>query len=209
MELQADIGALLVGRVPHIPGARCASITAPAAKRGFVTLAASDEVAIRIDAEQYELGDGPCLRAVDGTAVAADISQLWARWPELTQWVVTETSVRSVLSHPLGLGARGSLNIYSDRVEGLAAHAITAAADLAQGCAFAMAAARERARADNLVVALESSRRIGAAVGIVMAASRCTYEQAFETIRRASQHTHRKLRDVADEIILTGTVPDR
>jgi hypothetical protein len=40
-----------------------------------------------------------------------------------------------------------------------------------------------------------------------MARSRCTYEQGFATLRAASQRTHRKLRDVADEIVFTGDVP--
>ena len=51
-----------------------------------------------------------------------------------------------------------------------------------------------------------SARGIGAAMGILMERNKITDEQAFELLRLASQHTHRKLRDVADELILTGAL---
>jgi AmiR/NasT family two-component response regulator len=42
-----------------------------------------------------------------------------------------------------------------------------------------------------------------------MATKRCTSEQAFDLMRRASQRTHQKLRDIAEDILLTGTVPEQ
>lgn len=59
----------------------------------------------------------------------------------------------------------------------------------------------------NLRIALHSARRIGAAMGIIMVAHKVTEEQAFAALRIASQHTHRKLRDIADEVLLTGLPP--
>jgi AmiR/NasT family two-component response regulator len=38
---------------------------------------------------------------------------------------------------------------------------------------------------------------IGAAIGIVIASSRCTAEQAFQILAKVSQNTHRKLHEVA------------
>lgn len=63
-------------------------------------------------------------------------------------------------------------------------------------------------RADNLEVALKSSRQIGTAMGILMARRLVTSEQAFELLNRASQHLNRKLRDIAEEVELTGTLPN-
>jgi ANTAR domain len=60
------------------------------------------------------------------------------------------------------------------------------------------------AKADHLRIALHSSRQIGAAIGIVMSAHKLTDEGAFQLLRAASQHTHRKLRDIADDVIRTG-----
>ena len=55
--------------------------------------------------------------------------------------------------------------------------------------------------------ALKSARRIGAAIGIIMAASKTTEEQAFDTLRQASQNHNRKLRDLADDVVHTGALP--
>ncbi len=70
----------------------------------------------------------------------------------------------------------------------------------------------ERRAADaataNLQIALSSNRRIGTAIGILMAHRRITDAAAFELLREASQRGHRKLRDVAEDVVLTGTVPE-
>jgi hypothetical protein len=65
---------------------------------------------------------------------------------------------------------------------------------------------RETDRSQNLTEALASNRHIGQALGILMCTYKLTSEQAFNLLRGVSQHTHRKLRDVADEVNLTGTL---
>jgi hypothetical protein len=59
---------------------------------------------------------------------------------------------------------------------------------------------------ENLKIALLSSRRIGAAIGILMSQFKITDEQAFELLRDESQHRNRKLRDIAENVVLTGTI---
>ncbi|MEO9239828.1 MAG: ANTAR domain-containing protein [Jatrophihabitantaceae bacterium] len=61
-------------------------------------------------------------------------------------------------------------------------------------------------RADNLETALVSSRTIGMAMGIAMERHRMSSDQAFNLLRRLSQRRHRKLREIADEVIMTGEV---
>ena len=72
---------------------------------------------------------------------------------------------------------------------------------------IALQTARYRKRAANLEIALESNRRIGSAIGILMARELLTAEQAFARLREASQRLHRKLRDIADEVVRTGQLP--
>jgi AmiR/NasT family two-component response regulator len=67
--------------------------------------------------------------------------------------------------------------------------------------------AREAATA-NLQIALESNRRIGTAVGILMAHRRIRDSAAFELLRVASQRAHRKLREIAEDVVLTGALPE-
>ena len=57
--------------------------------------------------------------------------------------------------------------------------------------------------------ALTSSRQISTAVGIIMTTHRVQSEQAFELLRRASMDLNVKLRDVAEEVTLTGELPRR
>jgi hypothetical protein len=65
---------------------------------------------------------------------------------------------------------------------------------------------RAQTKVANLEIALVSARRIGMAMGIVMASHHVTDEQAFDLLRQASQRLHRKLRDVAEDVIYTGAL---
>jgi AmiR/NasT family two-component response regulator len=49
---------------------------------------------------------------------------------------------------------------------------------------------------------------IGQAKGILMERHKITAEEAFERLRSASQHQNRKLRDIAEELATTGSIPD-
>ncbi len=56
--------------------------------------------------------------------------------------------------------------------------------------------------------ALRTSRKIGAAIGIIMANRRLDELDAFGILTRASQKGNRKLRLVADDVVYTGDVTD-
>lgn len=58
-----------------------------------------------------------------------------------------------------------------------------------------------QAIAAQLQQALLSSRKIGAAIGIIMANRGIDELGAFNVLSNASQKTNRKLRDVADEVV--------
>lgn len=59
-------------------------------------------------------------------------------------------------------------------------------------------------RSAHLEEALRTSREIGAAIGILMASRRLTEEASFALLVRTSQHTNRKVRDLAAEVVRTG-----
>lgn len=60
------------------------------------------------------------------------------------------------------------------------------------------------ARADTLEMALHTSRRIGMAMGILMARHGVTSDDAFERLRRHSANHNIKLRELAEQVLLTG-----
>ena len=197
----------VLGRVrAYVPGVLVASIARVRSNEVPATVAASDEVAAAADRRQLEAGEGPLLTALAGTMVVACGAELVHRWPDAAPHLA-ELGVAGVLALPLpGLSGEAALNLYAD--EPFPPHALPLAVDTAAVAAVAVTALAAQERAENLEIALSSSRQIAAAVGIVMALERCSYDQAFARIRRVSQHTHRKMRDIADDVLLTGALPE-
>ncbi|CAN7371687.1 GAF and ANTAR domain-containing protein [Terrabacter sp. LjRoot27] len=202
-------GAVTRLAVERVPRARAASITTLSHNR-FVTAAASDDVARRADAMQYELGSGPCVDAiVEHTIYQPQDLASDERWPEYGRRVASELGLRSMLSFRMNLE-------WTDLVAGLNFYADEPGAfdddDLAEGllltthAAQAVQAAHLRDRVDNLERALSSNRDIGTAVGVLVAQHKLTRDQAFDLLRIASQNTNRKLHDVALDVIDTGAL---
>jgi AmiR/NasT family two-component response regulator len=61
-------------------------------------------------------------------------------------------------------------------------------------------------QSENLQAALESNRRIGMAIGILMATRQLTEAAAFDCLRQVSNQRNVKLRLVAEEVIYEGAL---
>ncbi len=196
--------------VERIPGADFSSVTRQQDHR-FVTVVATDERAVRADAIQYELRSGPCVDAITSGAVrrSDDVSRD-PSWPTFGSRAAHDAGVASVMSYRLAFdvdGRRAGMNVYSTRTGAFDATAVTTAVLLAAHASWAVAADAARTKVANLHRALETSRDIGVALGVLMATQKVTRETAFELMRMASQGAHRKLRDVAAEVAATGRLP--
>jgi hypothetical protein len=80
------------------------------------TPAASDAVALRVDAIQYEAGEGPCLDALAEAGVfQTDDLASERRWPKFSARAHDETGVTSILAFRLAAreGSLGALNLFS------------------------------------------------------------------------------------------------
>jgi GAF domain-containing protein len=182
-------------------------------RRGSVeTVAATDDVPTVVDAIQYETGEGPCLTAIyeHATYLIDDLAGE-RRWPEFSRRAVAQTGVRCMLSFRLFLQGNtiGALNMYSRHPAAFDEHGCAVGTILAAHAAIAMSAAREHQRAEQLEEALRSSREIGMAIGVLMSGGKIAQDEAFAQLRRASQNLHRKLRQVATEVVDTGELPER
>jgi signal transduction histidine kinase/DNA-binding response OmpR family regulator len=62
-------------------------------------------------------------------------------------------------------------------------------------------------KAGQLQTALTTSRAIGMAVGVLMSSHRVTSDRAFDLLRVHSNLTNRKIRDIAEDVVLTGQIP--
>jgi hypothetical protein len=176
------------------------------------TLAASNDLASIVDAIEYECGEGPCLDVIehDDITVANDLAND-LRWPKFVERAVRETPVRSMFGVRIFFSGdeRGALNLYANEPNAFDQLDIGIGAMLSTIASIALHHAAEQKRRANLEIALESSRVIGMAMGIVMSSRLCTADQAFDALRRVSQETNRKLRDVAVDVTETGALPER
>ncbi|WP_185747311.1 ANTAR domain-containing protein [Humibacillus xanthopallidus] len=62
-------------------------------------------------------------------------------------------------------------------------------------------------KAGQLQLALDHSRDIGAAVGVLMSQHRMPQDEAFELLRQTSQDQNRKLYALALDVVRTGELP--
>ena len=181
------------------------------------TVAASDKRTTALDEIQYGNGDGPCLHSArTREVVVIEDARADTRWRDYHARAADEHGLRSSLSMPLELGddAAGALNLYTFEL-----HAFDDAelAVLAQFCdetsrAVSLAlhydgVTREN---DHLHAAMATRRVIDQALGLIMAQNRCSSDEAFAILRRASQNRNVKINHLAAEMIraVTGTTPD-
>jgi GAF domain-containing protein len=181
-----------------------------------ITVAASDERTRQLDEIQYGNGDGPCLHAArSGEVVTVDDSATDNRWPTY-QARATDRGLRSSLSIPLELGdaATGALNLYVfDRHEfDDAERAVIGQFSDEASRAISLALRHDQITQDNdhLHTAMGTRRVIDQAVGLIMAQNRCSADEAFDILRRASQNRNVKINQLAADMIrqVTGTDPD-
>ena len=207
---EATLEGIVQAALRTVPGAQAAGITAV---RGtsYRTLAPSSDLVAQVDAIQYELRSGPCVDAVVAecnfrTGALEDD----ARWPTFGKRAAVELGVHSMLAMRLFIGdgrdqdTIGALNLYSTEYDAFTERCTTLGCIFATHAAIAIDGAESSYQAANLQVAQESNREIGMAMGVLMSRHRLTQSQAFDMLRMASQHTHRKLREIASEVVQTG-----
>lgn len=172
--------------------------------RGTRSVGASDEIARGIDNLELEIGDGPCLDAIEEEALQHD-PDLTAptAWPDLAALVVERTPVRGIIGCRLIVDGTkvGALDLFSDTPGALTQQSVDQATVLAAVASSAIATVRARHEAEHLARALDSSRQIGKAIGLLMAAHKVGDEQALAILRHTSQTLNVKLALVADEIV--------
>lgn len=196
--------AICDAAVRLVDGCQHASIMLAQQGGDVTTAAASDETARHIDRLEREVGEGPCVDAINEEAAQldADLSQV-STWPRLRERVVNETPVRGMAGFRLIVDQRkvGALNLFSDRPNGLDDASVDQASVLAAFVSVALIAAANKQQARSLREGLASNREIGKAIGLMMAFHKVSDDEAFEILRRSSQEMNLKISEIAREIV--------
>jgi len=176
------------------------------------TPAGTDPIVAEVDVAQHQAGEGPGLDAITqgGTIYAEDLADD-RRWMAFGPNAAA-AGVRSALAIRLlsDNGSRGAaLCLYAryprafgvlDRAKGVILAAMA-------GLALTAAEAHDDEVRDALHDAMTTREMIGQAQGILMEREQITADQAFDILRRASQHLNTRLRDVAQALVDTGESP--
>ena len=167
----------------------------------------TDSEAPEIDTAQYESGIGPCLDAFRHRQVfRIDDMAGDTQWPAFSR-VAADHGIRSSMSLPLlarheGVGA---LNFYSRSPSGFSSEDVETGLQFASHAAIVLANSQAYWDAQQLgqdmIAAMQSRATIEQAKGILMGAQRCSADEAFQVLVRASQRENRKLREIADQIV--------
>jgi GAF domain-containing protein len=173
----------------------------------------TDPIVVEVDSLQQQTGEGPCLDAFAHRLIfyADDLGSA-RRWLHFAPQA-TKAGIRSVLALPLSADSQlGALNLYARCPAAFGAVDRAKAATLVSMASLALSVAHsheeEERRQINLRAALATRETIGEALGILMERERISARQAFDILRRASQHLNIKLRDVAQNLIDTGEDPE-
>jgi GAF domain-containing protein len=195
--------------VRAVDGAEHAAVTT-VTQGELETVAHTSDLPLAVDAIQYDLHSGPCVDAIVAqTVFRCDDLRTDLRWPEFGHRAAAETGVLSMLSFRMFFEDSNlivGLNLYSKKPAAFTDESETTGLILATHGALALSNVERRQHVSHLERALSSNRDIGMAMGILMARHLLTKEQAFDLLRVASQHTHRKLAQIALDVIDTGSL---
>ena len=195
-----------------IDGADSTSLTIDLGGRTY-TAVHTDDRTLRVDSEQYDAGDGPCLEASrTGTVVLVNADDPEDRWPRFTA-AAREEEILSFLAAPLITGEQslGSFNLYGrarsafDTLDAEILELLTTTVSRTLGDFARFKSARDVA--DSIQRALQTRAPIEQAKGILMALHGVDADKAFDLLRRESQATNTRLHTVATELVTRLSTP--
>nr|WP_232000747.1 GAF and ANTAR domain-containing protein [Mycobacterium kyorinense] len=170
----------------------------------YVTVGASDRIAHHIDDMERDVGDGPCVDAIEEETpqIETDLTTP-CQWPKLAARLLDETPVRGAMGFRILVDRRktGALNLFSDTANAFDTQSAGQAIVLASFASVAINAISQGEDVATLRRGLLSNREIGKAVGMLMLLHGVSEDEAFDVLRRYSQDLNIKLADVARTVI--------
>lgn len=173
------------------------------------TAAFTGELASALDEMQYERGYGPCLEAaLSGQVVEITDGRAEGRWPHYMPTFLRAGAVSSLAVPVPAAQLAAALNVYApvaDAFTGADRQVVGEFAAYAGAALINMDALQDALElAENLRKAMQYRSVIEQAKGILIERHKLTADQAFRLLADASMQANRKLRDVAEDLVLTG-----
>ena len=207
-ELLAEVASFAVGAIPGADGAGVTLLRVDRPDNMVAALAASAPFVAEIDEIQYViLHEGPCITAaLERRTVRSGSLGGEKMWPRFGPRV-GRLGVHSALSLPLLLRDQvvGAINVYAHGKDVFDEHAAGLGELFAKPAAVAVHNAQILADALSLTVQLQTALStrpvIDQAIGLIRGRTGRSVEDAFTHLRAISQAEHRKLADVAQQIV--------
>jgi hypothetical protein len=179
------------------------------AGRAPETIAASDDLPVRVDWLQREFTQGPAFRASLGEVLVSKDLAYDQRWPDFGKLCVAVLDLRAMVSLrvPMPGPDRARLNFYATEPTALDHLDVDAALGLARSAGPAIAKLLGEYREALAEAAPSDFSRIAVALGIVMARYRLGSSQSFVLLLQTAHERDRALLDVALEVVQRGRLP--
>ncbi len=210
--LDAALKLVVVMSQSVMTGADGVSITLPRDGR-LRTVAASNDVVLQMDHDQYDTGQGPCLdAATQGEPFHSTALESERRWPQFVPRARAR-GIESIMSTPLMSAERplGALNVYSRAPDALASHEQQWAVQFAQEAANVLVAANATATADSVDAAIHEALRsrevIALAQGILMTRQKLSPDAAHRFLTDISRRTSRPMLEICQEVVRATAPP--
>ena len=207
-ELLAEVASFAVSAIPGADGAGVTLLRLDRPDNIVAALAASAPFVAKIDEIQYvTLHEGPCISAaLERRTVRSGSLGGEKMWPRFGPRV-GRLGVHSALSLPLLLPDKvvGAINVYAHGKNIFDEHAAELGELFAKPAAVAVHNAQILADARSLTVQLQTALStrpvIDQAIGLIRGRTGRSVEDAFTHLRAISQAEHRKLAEVAEQIV--------
>jgi len=196
----------LVQRV--LPGGSDVSMTVVRDERA-TTAAFTGPRAVQLDEAQYRRRHGPCIEAaIGGLVLEIEDGRTESRWPEYLPTFLRAGALSSLAVPVPAAHLAAALNVYAPAAAAFSTEDRRAVGRLADLAAVALtnldALQNARELAENLRAAMEFRAVIEQAKGILIERHKLDADAAFRLLVEASQRANRKLRDLAEGLVLTG-----
>lgn len=203
-----DLLQTLVERSTSLFDVQAAGILLRDGERDLEVIASTSEESRFVGLMQLRAGEGPCIEAVvTGAAVSVpDVRAVTGKWPTFAEEALS-VGIAAVHAIPMRLRAEtiGSLNLFNQSARALDAEDAVAAQALADVATIGILQERAHQQIDTtraqLQRALDSRVVIEQAKGFLSYVNDVDMDEAFSILRRYARSNHRRIAEVAADVV--------